>query len=494
MKDEFPFRDPDPSGEDAPLSFRSDPGRPESTNSHWPRQRQVHHNAVTIRLIVMAALLLMVIWAMRTAGRADSWRWLFPDDRSGKMARDLAAGQPAAAGPSTASPVQIHSPPALPSAGESAEEDLSRFVEPAAVSDYEQEFVRRFLKSLDGPDAPTFWDVIRSVVEQRELAVGETAVAASLVDRFARQWEQWNLKWDSMFDEGSADPQLREGIMETRLRWESTILPALASVTIRPDPSLDQATIAEFRETVRRAADSLVEQYTAVGRPVESYAWFSAWEDVFDQPLALDRQALPAPSMTQLLGQPEAWTGKTISVEGTALRVQRVTAGNNPLGITGYYVIWVRPNQLSSYPFCVYSLLTPDGLTPAAGKTEREISEPIALAGRFFKVRLFDAAGQAAEAPLLMTSTVEVVPDPVSIRRDKPFRMPSPALIAATMATIGLLAAGIAWLAWRTSQSGKRRGALSGPRLESAISQLESDQRVETTREKLRRLKEGRHP
>ncbi len=491
--------------DDPPLDFNFRSSRPVKSprqkqgDSKWLQYRQGTSRAVTIRLVFLVGLLAMVIWAMQHSGKAETWRWLYRSpapnaDSNGQPPDSQRIGTSQLAAPT----IQIPSDDASAIEDSTNDEtgalpDLTSALQPETVSDYELEFARRFLKSLRGHESFTFWHVVQSAVEQNELPVGETATAAILVNRLAQQWSAWNLKWDTMFAEGSVAPEQRSAVMDTRDRWELSVLPALAAVTIRPDSSLNKEHLLKFRQTVVRAADLLVEQYTHVGRPVESYSWFSAWSEVFDQPVSVERSELPTPTITQLLGQPEAWVGRTIAVEGTALRVQRVAAGKNPLDITEYFVIWIRPNHPSMYPFCIYSLLPPEKLMLAEREIERNQSVPISVAGRFFKIRLFDSDGKAGQAPLLMASTVEVLPDVNTASGSEPFGMPGAGFIATTLLLIGSIAGGAAWLAWRSSQSSKRRGQPTGKRLHSAMDNLQNDNRVESVREKIKRLETGKH-
>lgn len=503
MTDEPNTSDPE-SIDDPPLDFsrassaREKFSRPRRGDSVWVKHQHATSQSVTIRMIFLVGLLVMVIWGMRISGRAESWQWLFGDSAGAGSNGSASDSAPLDSSESPATTIQIPANDIPANDGSSSNTDnsiaeITDSIRPETVTDYELEFARRFLKSLSGRDSFTFWQVVKSAVDHTELPVGETASAATLVNRMAEQWSSWNHKWDAMFDEGSVAPEQRASVLETRDRWEATVLPALAAVTIRPDNSLNKDDMLTFRQTVERAADLLVSQYTHVSRPVETYAWFSAWADVFNQPVSIEKSSLPSPTITQLLGQPEAWVGQTISVSGTALRVQRVGAGMNPQKIAEYFVIWIRPDHPSMYPFCVYTLMPPEKLALSGSEFERNISVPVAVAGRFFKIRLFDAGGKAGQAPLLMASTVEVVADNRAASGEQPFRFPGTGTILTTLLLIGAVATSAAWLVWRSSQSGKLRGQPGGPRLHSAMDTLQKDERIETVRQKIERLEKGGH-
>lgn len=493
--------EPDPI-DDPPLDFGSGSMRPkpssrrQSANSGWQLHQRTNSRTATIRLVFLIGSLFFVIWGMSIAGRTETWRWLFRDPAvvgsDGKSPDSRDSGST----PSPAATIQMPSDDATAIQGPTSDQagaisELTSTLPVETVSEYELAFAQRFLTSLSSHELYTFWQVVQCAVDQRELPVGETATAAVLVNQLAQQWSLWNQKWDTLFQEANVPADRRAAVMEARDRWESSVLPAMAAVTIRPDESVNQEHLLEFRRTIDRAAYTLVEQYTHVGRPVESFAWFSSWANVFSQPLSIEKQALPAPTMTQLLGQPEAWAGQTISVEGTALRIQRVTAGMNPLNITDYFVIWIRPNHPSMYPYCVYTLLPPDPLMIEKNELEKNVSVPVSVAGQFFKVRLFDAGGKAGQAPLLMASTIQVLPATPESMGNEPFRMPGAVTIVTTLLLIGIIASGIAWLAWRTSQSGRLRGLPTGSRLHSAMDNLQRDDRIETVQQKIKRMEKG---
>ncbi len=454
----------------------ADRRREAAIHARWSRGRPRREKSSAVKLVMLLAMLLMVIWAMRVAGRAESWRWLIPADGAGEGDAAQPDGdfrnERLEGARFERDPLQV----------DARDEMLANATGPGApqaltkANESKKEFLRQFLQSIPGTEQTEFFQVVRLTALQTALPKGETAVAARLVAAFRSHWEAWQ-GGDGEDDAG--DSRTRE--------WGNSILSAMDALIDRPDPRLIDDAVAEFPGEVRSAADSLVSQFTQVGRPVEAYAWTAAWSDVFDQPMSPDESGIPAPTITQLLAQPDEWGGRMMVVRGTALRVERVRAGKNPLGIEEYHVLWIRPDHPSSFPLCLYALLSPESLTPGDGENSRDVNAKVSAVAEFFKVRLFDSGKGAAQAPLLMTATVQVkettsrgsVGSPISF---------GPLTFAAIVVLVAAVAIGLAWLVWRASSGGKSRGELPLDRVHSAMDQLRDDPQVETVREKLKRM------
>lgn len=480
MNDEFKIRADEPD-EDDPVSFPSDRRpRPEPVSGTTVRGI----NGSLVRLAFLAGLLILVFWAMRVSGKPETWRWMFPETEQGdQVNRGDLPGATDDAGPvislgdareSTGGP-----DPSLPPLNGSGISPGHRFHE---------EFLVRFLQSLSGREQACFFTLVRHASAGRELPTGETAVASGLIQRFGQRWDDWQKRWKSLVAETGIDAGIHDRILETNRTWNESVLPVLHGMLTPERIEPGSEVFQSFRQSLRTAADSLVEQSTPPGRSVESYAWIAAWSEVFDQPIARDPQGLPRPTVTELLGQPEAWTGQTVGLQGTALLIQRVPAGRNGLGISEYHVIWIRPDHASTWPYCVYTLAPPESLTLQPDEQQRETEVPVSVAARFFKTRMFHAADQPGQAPLLMAATVEAIPGEAVIGVTPGSSLPGPLGSSLVTLAIALMAVWVAVRVWRSTLGGRLRGGPSRDQVQVAMRRLQEDPDVETIHEKLNRL------
>jgi hypothetical protein len=485
---------------DEPLHFeRRDPPRFRPRPAD-PRNQRYDSRAAIVKVGWMVLLLLFIFYAMAVSGKPESWYWLVGTGEGGSAEADTSPDAPA-----ETVRVDLNSAPReqLPGGDNSAtgtgEATAGNAgdgsVPPIAVDvtavrdadDMEKDFLKAFIKSLDRPRTLALWQALSHAARGKELPVGETSTVAGVVEGLSREWSRWNENLDRHFADRPLSADKLERILETRSRWETVILPALAAIVVRPDPDADVRTLAEFQATVAKVAESMVEHFSPVGRPVESYAWYSAWNRVFEYPIGVTRDELPSPRLNQLLTQPEVWSGKRIFLAGTALRVQKVDAGPNPQGIENYTLVWVKPDHATNAPYCVYTLEPPKELVAPDNGKIAEVNVPITIAGLFFKVRLFDAGGRSAEAPVILVPSVEV-----ANRRSETGQPAEGTPVAGVSLAVMLGLAGtagiIALAAWRNSRSASQRGAIKGKRLADAMSALKKDPSVETVSERLRRL------
>ncbi len=446
---------------------------PASGRHFSPTPRSVFGGSTGLRLLVLCLMLVMVLWAMSYAARPENWNWLFKFNRV-----DLPAGE--VAGDEAEPPASDFRQPADT---DSDSADPLAFAPPSSArDDLEQSFWRKVLRRLDGDDQVRLLTLIDCATKQKAVPAGATATLSPLWSRVRRWRRDLHLQWQ----ENAADFSRFQPAVE---RWSQTVVPAVRAVL---EDRIDQALATDDMRVVASGlsdtATGLIEDRTPVGRPQEAYAWFSAWSEVFEQPIG-EVQENPV-TVTQLLAQPEAWRGQNISLRGTALRVERVSASYNPLGIEQYHVVWIKPDHPSSFPWCLYTLVIPESLRCGPDETMRSVEQTVTANARFFKNRLFNAggsAGEAAVAPLLMSATLEV-PVEVSASEDRGFRMPGRLTIWLSLACIAGLAALIARSVYRSTIGGRPRALPRQEQLQQDFAELQQDQRVETVSDKLKRL------
>ena len=424
-----------------------------------------------VRLGLLCLLLVMVLMAMNHASKPQSWNWLFQFDQV-----DL---------PNNTTGVPVDTPP--PSQTTKTPETASGSSQPvtaasrdrALAENLERQFWRNLLKQLDGQQQVRLFNLIEAATAQTDLPLGSTAAVRPVVNRI--------MVFHKKFVEQESDhPEKLKAFQKV---WSESWLPAIEAVIAnRPNVDLINDEVRQLKPLLNQTAETLIQDKTPIERGREAYAWFAAWSQIFDQPLSQDNAV--SATVTQLIAQPDAWRGENIRINGTAMRVERVEASYNAIGIENYYVVWIKPDHPSIYPFCVYTLVAPESLMGEPDETMREVRQPVTTTARFFKNRLFNASqkkgNEAAFAPVLLTAMVEAVADPNASTSTKT-SLPSASTIIFSITLISVVALLIAFYVYRTTLTTAR----SLPRknsLEKGFQILQEDGRVETTSEKLQRL------
>ena len=456
IKFTIPIRDEEPNdGEGGVTIDRTDPP---------PQKSYRFAGGAGIRLVFLCFLLVMVLLAMNHAAKPSSWNWLFQFEQV-----ELPAESPPVLGDS------LERTASAQSKANSSAPPKPQLV----VGDLEEEFWHGVLEQLDGQQQVRLFNLVYSIKMKKDLPAGSTSEMRPVINMLTAYHQKFK---EQFADQSKAWTEFED-------IWSHEWLPALQSaITDRPLADLNPETSKRLPQILQSVSVSLVRDKTPVDRGREAYAWFSTWSEVFDQPLQAETQETA--TVTQLLAQPAAWRNKSLTIEGTALRVEQKTATFNALGIDQYYVIWVKPDHPSIYPFCVYTLVAPESLVGEGIEGVRKVDQKVATTGIFFKNRLFNASvkeqSEAAFAPVILTSMVENR-ETQSVTGSKGSPFPSFSMTLLSIATIATLAMMIALTIYRSTktQLQKPPQAIS---LEEGFQKLQNDHRVQTTAEKLKRL------
>ena len=456
IKFTIPIRDDDPKEGENRFPI-------ESTEDS-PKKHYRLGGAAGIRLAFLCFLLVMVLLAMNHAAKPSSWNWLFQFEKVELPAESADDASTTLTEPGPNEPAPNSNLP------------LKR---PTASDDLENEFWRGLLQQLDGQQQVRLFNLIQSLKLQKDLPAGTTAEMRPIIKILKSYHDAFTKRFDDRLQE--------EGKFQEA--WSNDWLPALESALAdRPLDKANPKALQRLSQILHRESMELVRDKTPVDRGREAYAWFSSWAEVFDQPLKSETQVTA--TVTQLLSQPEAYRGKRLTVEGTALRIERKSATFNALGIEQYYVIWIKPDHPSIYPFCVYTLVAPESLVNENETGIREVDQKVSATGIFFKNRLFNASvkeqSEAAFAPVILTSMVESrAGQTVAANDGSPF--PSFSMTLLSMATIATLAMIIALTIYRSTKT-LLQPLPQAALLKEDFQKLQDDHRVETTAEKLKRL------
>lgn len=199
---------------------------------------------------------------------------------------------------------------------------------------------------------------------------------------------------------------------------------------------LDEVTFAAIRDnTVSRAAEKAV-----------WFRWLARLRDT--APEVLRSESVGPTGYLPLFKQPRDYRGKVVTVRGVIHLAYRVAAPKNRVGISHYFLCWLRPAGGPNSPIVVYSLELPPGFPPVKDKFEEggmtPLHEEVEFTGLFFKRWAYQTARDIQVAPLVLAKVPRwqapvVAADPG----------PSWATIAAALAVAGATGIGLVLIALR---------------------------------------------
>jgi hypothetical protein len=238
-----------------------------------------------------------------------------------------------------------------------------------------------------------------------------------------------------------------------------------------------------------------IEDGSRLGRPAERAVWLrfiqqtqtaggadaAASEKV--NPVAT---APPLVTRQNLMGQPEAFRGKVVRVQGTIRRIQPVSQTDTTVALymntNKYAVLWIQPGVTGQGPYCVYCPQS-DALL-ALGKNNADPRRPVVIAGRFFKLHPYtNAAGKPAWCPLLIAEKVDLY-TPAVPANTVTF---SAGQWVVAIVIVGLVAVGLAIGGWYTTRY-QSANPIGARKRNAATVQWLTGSDVESPREALQRM------
>lgn len=256
------------------------------------------------------------------------------------------------------------------------------------------------------------------------------------------------------------------------------------------------AKVAEKRLSLPPAWKQVTDN-TAVGHVGDSEAWADAWLRVNEATLS-DLATAEKVQRVQLMSQPNSYRRSWVQLEGWVRSARFVDRPIAALGQTaddyqgkvGHYEFWIRPEETNAGPYCVYSLNLPAGF-PDLSEKYQTLNEKVRVTACFFKKRSYVSAdSKTSVCPLLLAASFTRLGSfgetkEGDVAPAKPWIPSVPGMIGIAIA-LALLASGLAWLAWRTTQSPRYRpGAQTTGRIHDSLDGLADDPSVMTEREKV---------
>ena len=477
---------------------------------------------IRVKLLMLFAMLIAVMVLMKEAGKPERWEWMgfekpntikiegdVWNSESGSIPADsgqaIVESQPnkpnrsatSAADTSVQSsgPITISVNQFGPTGETSATQPVVRFDVPGIQPDYPvaaAAFWNSTFRRLNSDQQTILLRLLKNMRHGQVLAADQQPSAQQIVRWLQSHREQFH---QTLFDElaltADGTPEktrLANEMYESQEIWEKKIAPAMEAASHGDDFTMAQSQ-AVWR--LQRVLDPLlyqqVQDRTSLGWKGDSAAWIRIWEKVTSDELPTYKPV----SRIELMGQPKVYRGEPVTVGGWVRLARKKTLGpESELGLSHYYILWVRPQETTLGPFCIYTMTLPEGF-PTVTETFSEVNENVRVNGYSFKVRNYIADGSSvSECPVIISRGLAEVKTPEfsSVNRWQPSR----STLTITFILIPLLAIGMAWLAFRNSKTRRYMPSKnSRQKIDQSLSSLANDPRVQTEREKVMSLYES---
>jgi hypothetical protein len=180
-----------------------------------------------------------------------------------------------------------------------------------------------------------------------------------------------------------------------------------AALSAEPQPPLEPKPSPDLLNDTTRLDQQLREiQDNTSFRPEEQAAWFTLLARLEQStPSTLQQQSMGPLSYAQLLGQPDVYRGRVVTLHGTALREERLHAPANAVGIHAYHRLILRPAGGGEWPFVVYALKLPANFPRGDPMRAR-----IEVTGYFFKNWSYSWGDGLGLAPVVLANNVRWIP------------------------------------------------------------------------------------
>lgn len=465
--------------------------------------------AIRLRLFTLFGMLILVIVLMKEAGKPERWEWMGFENEQ-KIQLDSKRPDSQQDDGFDAEPVDLESPLELDtplrvggnSAVLNAEPPLDSLVAaiPNGASDGSYPsagvaFWGPLFRKMSANQQQTLLLLLKSMRQGSPVPKDRQEMVAGIVDILQRKRQEFH---QQLFDQLAIAPngstektKLANDLYESQDTWDKKIFPAMSAAARR-----EEITISQQQAIVRlqRIIDPLllqqVQDRTSIGWTGDSGAWKRLWEKtLFENPPKFD----PV-TRIQLISQPDVYRGKPVSVEGWVRSARRETlSADSEIGIPNYYILWVRPKESKLGPYCVYSKSLPAGF-PQVSDQFTDVNQHVRIDGYFFKVRTYVAGDSTvSNSPVIIARSLVPI-EAVSFTSVNRWQ-PSRTTLFALLALIPVVATGLAWWAFRTSETARYvPGGKTEQRINTSLEELVGDPRVQTDREKIMSLYETDTP
>jgi hypothetical protein len=257
---------------------------------------------------------------------------------------------------------------------------------------------------------------------------------------------------DSIRSELSATPSGQFG-HQRRAIWQET-LDSLQQISASGEPTSPTETQLVVLSAWLSAMDE-----SAAADVVDGSTWRSGDFDLFfrylDEASQVSDQNVATTGVVPLLQQPDVYRTQRVRVVGTVARSERVTAPQNPFGITSYWQLWLRPSDGADRPLLAIVREVPSVVSSVGPDATETEGPPVAMVGRYLKRLAYRSQKGADLAPVvvgrLLSRPAPVEPVAMVPETDDSQRMLWVVLLATL---VGFSVAAIAM--WRTGVTARR--------------------------------------
>ena len=492
---------------------------PENSTNQPPStfQPKPYNGDLIRKMLTLIAMLVMVLYAMKEAGKPENWAWMGFVEQPTNTNETLPESQDENSTPkaktqtnSTNDHSSAPTEPAKEPTGTSVNSPAIRLTQtPSAIPDVTRRqqtslptesgrFWTSFFANLKTTEQIEWMDLLAATSgDQIPTQLPANQVQAKLIDLAAKQRQAFNNKIldriSTLSQTSEKRSQVSQDYFEANKFWQRQILPALTASKTGEDITMrQQQAVGSLLNHLDIDALNLVQDKTAVGWIGDSVAWKRCWSRIH-------RSQIGEPTYVtriQLTGQPGEFRGKAITVNGfvRSIETRRAKPNSSIIGKRTsdqpptYYILWVQPADSDAGPYCVYCLNPPEQLP----RTQAELEDYQWLAkinGLFFKNRTYQATDRVRYSPLILADNFEMKP-PVT---DHPIlkQKISPQLMTGLLALIPLIAAGIVWYAVRSTVSRKRLPSQkSQEELKVFLGDLKDDPSIKNDLEQIQAISE----
>ncbi len=498
--------------------------------------------AIKLRLLSLLGLLLLVIVAMKEAGKPERWMWLGFDRPPIKALLSETEIAPDAillnAHPVNSDSVNTPQPQAgnlghmskliasqlLQSDGGVPNRKLSNEPaqqNPVADPDPQQtpvaiDFWQSTFVMLEQSQREAFYQLLRRIDASQLAPPKDDLPFESAIESLIQQNNKNQTKIlgaIAVMSDGDRKLELTEDLFAFDHSWQQDVLPALKSSANGTDFTIaSQTAVRSIRSIIDPLVMREVEDLTGIGNPRDKLAWLAIWDSVLRD--ARVKMPMPMPAQTQtnpntnnpgapppvverallqFKGQPQAFRGQRVKVSGTALTIRKKTLTNTKLKLDEYYEVWVDPLEgHNDGLICVYVATLPASFATSAVKVIEKfssISVPVSIDGRFFKIRSYqDASKSVSHCPVVIAETWTANSQGRPPSTASPWH-PSLAAVMMFFIVAGFAAIAIAYVVFRSTKSGSEiANKPTSKRVARALGALANDASVMTDTQRISQL------
>jgi len=474
-------------------------------------------------MLMLIGMLGLVLFAMTEAGKPENWAWMGFDKQVNHATDETTSSTKP---PGSAQRPNDNRPPTMVSIQGDHQPDtrsiaasLPPETPPAAITTVPADQIptesarfwsQQFAKADKEQRNDLFQIVGRLGGEYQAAATKATSSQIALIDIIKKNRTEFNNRLLDRMNSPAHDSDERATIsanfFEADKLWGKKIMPSLDAFATGDDITLSQQlAVKKLQNALDQGAFGLVQDKTALGWTGDSIAWKRMWAKLH----AGQIKASPPSNLTriQLIGQPGVYRGKTVALQGfvrsietratkpgSAVLAPHITA---PPALPDHFAVWLEPLESKTGPLCVITPSLPADLISDGQPLDRGTllgkNLVAQVGGVFFKNRSYRAADQSVRnAPVILSNQI--------ILRSRPDWSPisawslSRTTMAISIATIPLIAIGLAWLAFRSSATRKRLPSDQGQQqLNVFLGNLKDDPNVQTDLEKVQSIRIDDH-